>query len=68
MAQLDFGVIRWPEVTASSRSCATLCCGNTTWYNEKKAEPEARIGWFTSSKDNIREEVRILKVKESGLD
>jgi hypothetical protein len=34
----------------------------------RRAKPEARIDWFTSSEDDIREEVvRILKAKESGL-
>jgi hypothetical protein len=35
-----------------------------TWYN-REDEPEVRVNWFTSSEDNIREEVaRILKEKE----
>ncbi|KIM79391.1 hypothetical protein PILCRDRAFT_10511 [Piloderma croceum F 1598] len=40
---------------------------NMTWYDEKETEPEVRVDWFTSSEDDIREEVvRILKAKESG--
>jgi hypothetical protein len=38
---------------------------NMTWYN-REDEPEVRVDWFTSSEDDIREEVaRILKEKES---
>jgi len=29
---------------------------NMTWYN-REDEPEVRVDWFTSSEDDIREEV-----------
>jgi hypothetical protein len=46
---------------------STVPLKNMTWYN-REMEPEVRVDWFTSSEDDIREEVvRILKVKESGL-
>jgi hypothetical protein len=37
-------------------------------YRKEDEEPEEKFDWFSSSEDNIREEVaRILKAKESGL-
>jgi hypothetical protein len=36
-----------------------------TWHN-REDEQEVRVDWFTSSEDNIREEVaRILREKET---
>ena len=44
---------------------ATTPLKNMTWWN-REDEPEARIDWFTSSEDDIREEVaRILREKET---
>jgi hypothetical protein len=44
---------------------STMPLKNMTWYN-REDELEVRVNWFTSSEDDIREEVaRILKEKES---
>jgi hypothetical protein len=46
----------------------TLFLEKQTWFKEKEPRPRDKFDWFTSSEDDIREEVvQILKAKGSGL-